>query len=121
MNLMTKAEKRAERLPDLWWVLNREGMPQRYVCPLATTIEIWRQRLAGREVYWKRATTIDGKWSEPACAIDRTTVINSHGQQVTLRSEMRSRIPRKVAIAECNFWNSPIGVRLRRPIKGKFA
>jgi len=122
MRLMTEEEKKAERLPDLWWVLNREGQPQRYVCPFLVTLAIWQQRLQGREVYWKRATkTPEGLWSEVACAIDRTTVTNSKGEQVTLCSEMRKSLPFKWAAAECRFWNSRIGRRLRPRVKGKFA
>ena len=112
-----------ERLSDLWWVLNRNGLPHRYTAPMAMTLEMWRQRFCGRNVYWKAPTVAaSGKWSEPACVIDRTLRRNRFGDLVPLSSEIRVK---RTAFwwwlvnKECDFWNGR-GLRLRRPVRGHF-
>ncbi len=102
-----------QRLPDWWWVKNSEGMPHRYVCPFLITLSIKLQRIKGKDVFWRAATKNEaGEWLSPATAVTKTGV--SWG-------ESSGKIPQKWAHRECDFWNSRIGVRLRKPIKGRFA
>jgi hypothetical protein len=95
------------RLPDLWWF--RLTQPQAYVCPFLMTLTIWVERMKfwkkhKHPIAWYSATKNDiGEWREPARVIRGNC-------------EVGCIFPRKWVIAECNFWNSRLGMRLRRPL-----
>jgi hypothetical protein len=86
-----------ERLPDLWWARPR-GRRCAYVCPLLMTLSIWRYRLRGKRARWAMCRYSDGS----ACA-----------RALLGRGEIDCLFPRWLIEAECDFWNSRPGLRLR--------
>lgn len=111
MNSMNAYEPK--RLPDWWWVKNSEGMPHRYVCPFLVTLSVKKQRMRGKDVFWSAATKNEaGDWLSPATAVTKTGV--SWGESV-------GKISDRLSEMECNFWNSAVGTRLRKPTQGRFA
>ena len=94
-----------ETLPLFWWLRQRQydNQPHAYVCPLLMTISALIHRLRGKHAYWRPArpdTTGDEEW------LTLARVVIGH-------CEARCLFPRWLIEAECDFWNSRIGLRLR--------
>jgi len=69
--------------------------------PLIKSLTILWLRIRGVRADWHSATRADdGRWISPARVIRGNC-------------EITIRVPRRLIMAECNFWNSRFGVRLR--------
>lgn len=97
-------------LPLFWWLRRRSynNQPDAYVCPLLITLSALIWRLRGKPArwiaahwgrYWDEGELVTG-WISPA------RVVIGHCEASCL-------FPRWLIEAECDFWNSRIGVWLR--------
>jgi hypothetical protein len=101
-------------LPLFWWLRQRHysNQPHAYVCPLLMTISAILWCLRGKRARWSAARwgicrdrdggedfEVEG-WITPA------RIVIGHCEAPCL-------FPRRLIEAECDFWNSRIGLRLR--------
>lgn len=93
------------RLPLFWWLQGQkyDNQPHGYVAPLYVTLYAILQRVKGRDAHWipARKDTEPGSWRTPA-------------RMVVGHVECVPHTPRWLVIAECDFWNSRIGLELRK-------
>ena len=92
-----------DKLPVFWWLRRKryDNQPHAYVCPLIKSLTILWLRIRGVRADWHSATRADdGRWISPARVIRGNC-------------EITIRVPRRLIMAECNFWNSRLGIRLR--------
>lgn len=73
-------------LPDLWWIQGQHWAPQAYTCPLLMTFSMWLMRLCGKPARWAISA------GNPA-------------RVITGDREIGCVFPRRMIIAECDFWN----------------
>lgn len=83
-------------LSDFAWIRNG-GNGCRYVCPLLMTLSLWVWRLQGKSAHWYQSSDFRGVYFD-------------YGKS---RWETPCVFPKRLAIAECSFWNSRAGVWLR--------
>jgi hypothetical protein len=86
-----------EWLSDLWWLCPR-GRRHAYTCPLLMTLSMWLYRLRAKRARWKMCYYSDGS----ACA-----------RALIGHAEIHCLFPRWLVLAECDFWNSRPGLRIR--------
>lgn len=98
------------RLPDLWWLQGQHYFPHAYTAPLLMTLSIWIERYLGdRDAFWRRGLQdANGVWTTPCRVVQEVSPGGSH-------RELHCRFPRWLILKEADFWNSPLGGKLRGP------
>lgn len=88
-------------LPVFWWLFKRYHQRHAYVCPFLMSLSVLAYRLRFQRAYWKPCRYLPGgEILEPARVI--------YG-----RAEILCVFPHWLIRAECNFWNSRLGLVLR--------
>lgn len=103
-----------ETLPLFWWLRQRryDNQPHAYVCPLLMTLSAIIHRLRGKRAHWYPARWGTYQDSDGGEDFEVTGWI-SPARVVIGHCEADCLFPRRLVEAECDFWNSRIGLRLR--------